>query len=215
MFYAQSTSAVISGWYKESNLLSKPDIKQTGKCDSNSSDFSILIWLLVLPSCDAWCPQMSVDILGTSWVQCVSTVQYSFTSTETRRLVRTDSPGRPPGLSHSSWTIQEGLIKQDYLSYHCPLYGRQACSSRKLFLLRRHAEEYWIHGWHSSITKEANLHDENTSPVLIGWYQKIWIMEISAQFWLARFVLWKYQHGSDWLIPTKSRYGNIKSVLIG
>ena len=26
-------------------------------------------------------------------------VQYSFTSTETRRLVRTDSPGRPPGLS--------------------------------------------------------------------------------------------------------------------
>ena len=32
-------------------------------------------------------------------------VQYSFTSTETRRLVRTDSPGRPPRLSHSSWTM--------------------------------------------------------------------------------------------------------------
>ena len=28
-------------------------------------------------------------------------VQCSFTSTETRRLVRTDSPGRPPRLSHS------------------------------------------------------------------------------------------------------------------
>ena len=48
---------------------------------------------------------MSVDILGTSWDQCVSMVQYSFTFTETRRLVRTDSPGRPPRLSHSSWTI--------------------------------------------------------------------------------------------------------------
>ena len=47
---------------------------------------------------------MSVDILGTSWDQCRSMVQYSFTSTETRRLVRTDSQGRPPRLSHSSWT---------------------------------------------------------------------------------------------------------------
>ena len=28
-----------------------------------------------------------------------------FTSTETRRLIRTDSPGRPPRLSHSSWTM--------------------------------------------------------------------------------------------------------------
>ena len=48
---------------------------------------------------------MSVDILGTSWDQCRSMVQYSFTSTETRSLVRTDSPGRPPRLSHSSWTM--------------------------------------------------------------------------------------------------------------
>ena len=42
---------------------------------------------------------MSVDILGTSWDHCRSIVQYSFTSTETRRLVRTDSPGRPPRLT--------------------------------------------------------------------------------------------------------------------
>ena len=48
---------------------------------------------------------MSVDILGTSCDQCRSTVQYSFTSTETRKLVRTDSLGRPPRLSHSSWTM--------------------------------------------------------------------------------------------------------------
>ena len=50
---------------------------------------------------------MSVDILGTSCDQCRSMVQYSFTSTETRRLVRTDSPGRPPRLSHNSWTIED------------------------------------------------------------------------------------------------------------
>ena len=48
---------------------------------------------------------MSFDILGTSWDQYGSVVQYSFTSTETRRLIRTDSPGWPPQLSHSSWTI--------------------------------------------------------------------------------------------------------------
>ena len=48
---------------------------------------------------------MSADTLGTSWDQCRSMVQYSYTSTETRRLVRTDSPGRPPRLSHSSWNM--------------------------------------------------------------------------------------------------------------
>ena len=49
---------------------------------------------------------MSVDILGTSCDQCRSLVQYSFMSVETRRLVRTDSPGWPPQLSHSSWTME-------------------------------------------------------------------------------------------------------------
>ena len=47
---------------------------------------------------------MSLDILGTSWDQCVSMVQYCFTSTETIRLVRTESPGRPLRLSHNLWT---------------------------------------------------------------------------------------------------------------
>ena len=37
-------------------------------------------------------------------------VQYSFASTETRRLFRTDSPGRPPRLSHGSWTITTQII---------------------------------------------------------------------------------------------------------
>ena len=56
--------------------------------------------------CRASCPLMSVDILGTNCDQCRSTVQYSFTCTETVRLVRTESPGRPPRLSRSSWTLQ-------------------------------------------------------------------------------------------------------------
>ena len=48
---------------------------------------------------------MLVDILGTSWDQCLSMVQYCFTSMETIRLVRTEHPGRPPQLSRSSWTL--------------------------------------------------------------------------------------------------------------
>ena len=60
---------------------------------------------------------MSADILGTSWDQCWSMVQHSFTSMETRRLVRMDSPGRPPRLSHSSWTIWNIKQKQYHLFY--------------------------------------------------------------------------------------------------
>ena len=40
-----------------------------------------------------------VDILGTNCDQCLSMVQCCFTSTETVRLIRTGSPGRPPRLS--------------------------------------------------------------------------------------------------------------------
>ena len=46
-----------------------------------------------------------VDILGTNCDQCLSTVQCFFTSTETVRLIRTESPGRPPRFLHSSWTL--------------------------------------------------------------------------------------------------------------
>ena len=38
-------------------------------------------------------------------------VQNCFTSTETIKLVRTKSTGRPPRLSHSSWTLTRGLLK--------------------------------------------------------------------------------------------------------
>ena len=46
-----------------------------------------------------------VDMLGTNCELCLSMVQCCFTSTETARLIRTESPGRPPRLSHSSWTL--------------------------------------------------------------------------------------------------------------
>ena len=69
---------------------------QDGHLDFHTAP-KLWTWLLLLCS--------SVDILGTSWDQCVSMVQYCFTSTETIKLVRTGSPGRPPRLSHSSWTL--------------------------------------------------------------------------------------------------------------
>ena len=47
---------------------------------------------------------MSVDILRAYCDQCWSTVQCCFTSTETIKLIRTESPERLPRLSHSSWT---------------------------------------------------------------------------------------------------------------
>ena len=53
---------------------------------------------------------MSVDILGTNCDQCRSTVQYYFTSTETIRLVRTESPGRPPRLYTAPQLWPFGLV---------------------------------------------------------------------------------------------------------
>ena len=69
-----------------------------------------------------WClmSSMSVDILGTSCDQCRSLVQYSFTSTETRKLVRTDSSGRPPRLSHSSWTMKTQRLPSEETLHCCP-----------------------------------------------------------------------------------------------
>ena len=54
--------------------------------------------------CWASCPRMSVDILGTNCDQCLSRVQCCFTSTETVRLITTESPGLPLRFSHSSWS---------------------------------------------------------------------------------------------------------------
>ena len=58
---------------------------------------------------------MSVDILGTNCDQ-TSMVQHCFTSTKTIRLVRTESPERPPRLSHSSWTVgSEGAVMLEFV----------------------------------------------------------------------------------------------------
>ena len=46
-----------------------------------------------------------LNVLGTNCDHCLSMVQCCSTSTETIRLIRTGSPGRPPRLSHSSWTL--------------------------------------------------------------------------------------------------------------
>ena len=65
-----------------------------------------LFWLGVVEASDDDDVELNVlgcrvDVLGTNCDQCVSMVQCCFTSTETIRLIRTGSPGRPPLLSHS------------------------------------------------------------------------------------------------------------------
>ena len=46
----------------------------------------------------------------------MSMVQYCFTSTETIMLFRTESPGRPPRLSHSSLTLPIFLCPRAFSS---------------------------------------------------------------------------------------------------
>ena len=69
---------------------------------------------------------MSIDILGSSWDQYMSVVQYSFTSTKTMRLVRTGSPGRPPQLSHSSWNMPTTYHSQTYIYIPVAVYRTYA-----------------------------------------------------------------------------------------
>ena len=68
---------------------------------------------------------MSVEISGTSCDQCRSTVQYIFTSTETRRLVRTDSPGRPPRLALTQLLnyVLEHIMQLPFYIVECLFYS--------------------------------------------------------------------------------------------
>ena len=84
---------------------------------------------------------MSIDILGTSWDQCRSMVQYSFTSMETRRLIKMDSPGRPPRLSHSSWTMN------DSERFHVPEIGSIWNQNRKLWFCHHYIQECLVYGF--------------------------------------------------------------------
>ena len=65
---------------------------------------------------------MSVDILGTNCDQCRSMVQCCFTSTETVRLIRTESPGRPPPELFFTSTVTVGLLgtgaQDGHLDFH-------------------------------------------------------------------------------------------------
>jgi len=99
--------------------------------------------------------QVLLNVLGcrlTRWDQCVSMVQCCFTSTETMKLVRTDSPGRAPRLSHSSWTI------------HCcldPIYISRAVNTGTRFncLWQRAA---WLAIWFRGLTLEPAVHTPDT-----------------------------------------------------
>ena len=85
---------------------------------------------------------MLADILGTSWDQCWNTVQYNFMSTETRRLVRMDSPGRPPWLSHSSWTMSYVWCYLSFIVAQSSLLNfRTLCCSQ--YSTRGPPEEWW------------------------------------------------------------------------
>ena len=96
------------------------------------------------------CPRnrMSVEILGTNCDQCWSTVRCCFTSTETVRLVRTESPGWPHQRSHGSWTLvsksAESLLSPTHrVTYPaCPPTRTQTLwNSRLLRLFPHHLEE--------------------------------------------------------------------------
>ena len=61
----------------------------------------MMMWSLM--SSDVGCRLTNCD-------QCLSMVQCCFTSTETVRLIRAESPEWPPRLSHSSWTLSEKVV---------------------------------------------------------------------------------------------------------
>ena len=89
---------------------------------------------------------MSVDILGTSgWDQCRSMVQYSFTSTETRRLVR------PPPLSHSSWTMSVQCLEE-----WCNRLTKGGDSAEKL--------DSWVTEWLRPSGRAADWSVKNEMP---------------------------------------------------
>ena len=97
---------------------------------------------------------MSADISGTSWDQCVSTIQYYFTSTETRRLVRTDSPGRPPRLSHSYWTLT--VTPGWWCEASCPRMS----------------------GWHIKLHHwRCTLLSPRRCPPMLSALRKVWVLE--------------------------------------
>jgi len=85
---------------------------------------------------------MSVDILRTNCDQCRSMVQCCFTSTETVGLIRTESPGRPPRLSHIVKSLRS-------IFRSCPLCRQLESSSYP---------DWWLQAWpRSAVTGQGNM----------------------------------------------------------
>ena len=80
------------------------NILETGvSCSICFNTRDLLIPMMMMMSLMLKCPQMSVDILGTSCDNAeAGGVNKSLCPRKPEVLVRTDSPGRPPRLSHSS-----------------------------------------------------------------------------------------------------------------
>ena len=87
---------------------------------------------------------MSVDILGTSWDQCRSMVQCSFTSMETRKLVRTDNPWQRPRLSHSSWTMRIIVVDDSFYVAPFSALKQTHCTCKWFYLSCDYSVSQWV-----------------------------------------------------------------------
>ena len=126
---------------------------------------------------------MSVDILGTSCDHCRSMVQYRLTSTETRRLVRTDSPGRPPRLSHSSWTMTLLSLRILYIVHAGPPLRHKkqnknphktTCPNTDIFIFGR---------WHLPLSRDranASLPNDTFNIKVLLTAVHVWIIPLTS-----------------------------------
>ena len=94
------------------------------KLDPLSWGELLLLMMIIIQASSS---RMSVDILGTNCDQCRSMVHCCFTSTETVRLIRTENPGQPPRLSHSSWTLWSDLCLVHVYGRKCKRWRTESC----------------------------------------------------------------------------------------
>ena len=117
-------------------------------------------------------------------------VQHSFTSTETRRLVRMDSPGRPPRLSHSSWTMSgPEILCLSVTTFCCSWLGYQRSRGD------HHYQPGGGHSDYSSATRAGGSGHPDAwwilsaagSAVYSGWRFHIHNLQCAQSFSLRRF----------------------------
>ena len=107
-------------------------------------------------------------------------VQYSFTSTETRKLVRTDSPGWPPRLSHSSWTM----------SYWLSILSHE----KSKFIPPSPAPHTWVH-ISTFLSSWRKLQLTSTVPNLTNDWWVMWTIRLSKNQQLPYTVVF---FSTDW-----------------